>query len=146
MDHVAIMKRSWGLTQKILTGEKTIETRWYKARYTPWNKIKRGDTIYFKDSGEPVTVKAVVSKVEQYKDLDEEKANEILKMYSHKDLGTTDIIPAVREYTTNKRYCIVTHLRNPQAVKPFEIDKSGYGSMSAWLCTDNINKLKKRAS
>lgn len=145
MDHVAIMKKSWGLTPKVLTGEKTVETRWYKARYAPWDKIKKGDAVYFKDSGELITVKATVSKVEQFKNLDERKTGEILKRYSHKDLGTTDIIPAVREHITNKRYCIVIHLRNPQAVEPFEVNKSGYGSMSAWVCTNDINKLKKKA-
>lgn len=32
MEHVAIMKKSWGLTRKILSGEKTIESRWYRFR------------------------------------------------------------------------------------------------------------------
>lgn len=146
MEHIAIMKKSWGLTPKILTGEKTVETRWYRARYAPWNKVKKGDAVYFKDSGEPVTVKTIVSRVEQYENLDKKKTNEILEKYTHKDLGTTDIIPAVRKYTTGKKYCIVIHLRDPQAVEPFEIDKSGYGVMSAWICTDDINRLKKKLS
>jgi len=30
MQHIAIMKKSWRLTEKILAGEKTLETRWYK--------------------------------------------------------------------------------------------------------------------
>jgi len=42
MDHVAIMKRSWGLIPKILSGEKTIESRWYKKRIPPWNRISKG--------------------------------------------------------------------------------------------------------
>ncbi len=25
MEHIAIMKKSWGLTEKILTGEKTVD-------------------------------------------------------------------------------------------------------------------------
>ena len=62
MDHVAIMKKSWKLTEKILSGEKKIESRWYKSKYPPWGKIKKGDIIYFKDSGEPVSIKAKVEK------------------------------------------------------------------------------------
>ena len=69
MDHVAIMRKSWGLTQKILTGEKKIESRWYKFKRAPWNQIRSGDTIYFKDSGEPVRIRAKVSKVLQFSDL-----------------------------------------------------------------------------
>ena len=69
MEHVAIMKRSWGLIPKILNGSKTVESRWYQRRYAPWNKIKKGEKIYFKDSAEPVTIKAEVSKVLQFSDL-----------------------------------------------------------------------------
>jgi len=35
MDHVAIMKKSWKLTEKILSGEEKIESRWYKSKYSP---------------------------------------------------------------------------------------------------------------
>ena len=48
MEHVAIMKKSWGLTEKILTGAKKIESRWYKNKHTPWNRIKSGEIVYFK--------------------------------------------------------------------------------------------------
>ena len=57
MDHVAIMKKSWGLTQKILTKQKKIESRWYKSKYSPWGKIEKNDFVYFKDSGEPIVRK-----------------------------------------------------------------------------------------
>ena len=46
MDHVAIMKKSWGLTEKIISGEKKIESRWYKFRHSPWGKIKKGDNLF----------------------------------------------------------------------------------------------------
>ena len=68
MDHVAIMKKSWKLTDKIISGKKIIESRWYKNKYTPWDKIKRGDMVYFKNSGEPVAIKALVTKVLQFSD------------------------------------------------------------------------------
>jgi len=57
MDHIAIMKKSWGLTEKILSRRKIIESRWYSAMRKPWNKIKEGKTVYFKNSGEPVTMR-----------------------------------------------------------------------------------------
>ena len=56
MQHLAIMKKSWNLTDKILTGKKKIESRWYKNKYKPWNKIKTEDVVYFKDSGIPVKI------------------------------------------------------------------------------------------
>ncbi len=81
MGHVAIMKKSWGLTEKILNGQKKIESRWYKTKRRPWNAIKVGDTVYFKNSGEPVTLKAQVEKAIQFSDLTPHKAQNILKKY-----------------------------------------------------------------
>lgn len=70
MNHIAIMKKSWELIPKIISGEKTIESRWYKNRIAPWDRISEGDTVYFKDSGEPVSAVATVSKVLQFDNLD----------------------------------------------------------------------------
>lgn len=69
MQHLAIMRKSWGLTQKILDGRKKIESRWYSVKCRPWDQIESGEIIYFKDSGEPVKLKAEVSKVMQFADL-----------------------------------------------------------------------------
>lgn len=144
MIHIAIMKKSWGLTEKILAGEKTIETRWYKNRLKPWNCIKKRDEIYFKDSGEPVTVKAEASKIEQYEDLNDVKIRRLMAKFSTRDLGTTKIPREIKNYVRGKRYAIIIHLKNPRAVKPFYIDKTGFGAMSAWLCVDNLSNIMKR--
>ncbi|MEI7477466.1 MAG: hypothetical protein WCJ81_02865 [bacterium] len=39
MDHVAIMKKSRKLIPKIVSGEKTIESRWYQTKRAPWNTV-----------------------------------------------------------------------------------------------------------
>ncbi|HVX92955.1 MAG TPA: hypothetical protein VHA74_02460 [Candidatus Dojkabacteria bacterium] len=142
-DHVAIMKKSWGLTRKILSGEKIIETRWYKNKVQAWNKVKVGDTVYFKDSGEPVTIKAVVSKVEQFDNLDEKKIADLFKRYGEEDLGTKEISEEIKKYVEGKKYSVIVWIKNPQLIEPFDIDKKGYGAMSAWLTVDNIEMIKK---
>ncbi len=142
MQHIAIMKKSWGLLPKILTKEKKIESRWYNNRYSPWNKIKKGDVIYFKDSGEPVTIKAEIDKVIQCENLTSAKVRQILKEYGQKDgLGINDI-PKFYKRFKNKKYCILVFLKNPKPIKPFNISKTGFGMMSAWLCVDNVNRIK----
>lgn len=45
MDHVAILRKDWKLLPKILSGEKTIESRWYQTKRGSYNKIKEG-TLY----------------------------------------------------------------------------------------------------
>ncbi|EKD25408.1 MAG: hypothetical protein ACD_80C00066G0002 [uncultured bacterium (gcode 4)] len=142
MDHLAIMKKSWWLTQKILAGQKTIETRRYMNKSAPWDKIKTGDVVYFKDSGSPVSVQATVSKVEQFADLDEEKRQNILKKYSYADIWTAIILPEILEYVKWKKYCIIIHLSTPCAVTPFEVNKTWYGNMAAWICLPSIEKIR----
>jgi len=145
-DHVAIMRKSWGLTRKILSGEKTIESRWYMNRCKPWGVINQGDTVYFKDSGEPVRLKATVDKIAQFENLTPQKVAAILKQYTQTDglgINERDIKPYF-EMFKNKRYCLLVFLKDPQAVEPFEIDKSGFGAMAAWITVDRIGLIRKK--
>lgn len=143
MDHVAIMKHSWGLLPKILSGQKKIESRWYQTKHIPWGKIKSGETIYFKDSSQPVSVKAQVQKVISFSDLTPQKVQQILNKYGKDDGIEKNQIPKFYNLFKDKKYCLLIFLKNPQAVKPFEIDKTGFGSMSAWLMVNKIDKIKK---
>lgn len=138
MEHLAILDKKRNLLRKIIGGEKTIESRWYLHKRTPWDKIKEGDTIYFKE-GKKVTTKGTASKILQYKDLDPTKIKDILN--THKGIGV-----GKEFYNTvkNKRYCILIFLKDIKKVQPFEIDKKGYGNMAAWITTDTIDKIKKR--
>lgn len=141
MEHVAIMRKSWGLTKKILSGEKRIESRWYVTKYPPWDKIEFGDIVYFKDFGEPVTIKAVVEKVMQFSDLTPEKVEEILYRYGRDDGLGVDDIPKFVGMFRDKRYCILVFLKNVERVEPFNIDKSGFGMMSAWICVEDVDEI-----
>lgn len=145
MDHVAIMKKSWGLLPKILSGEKTVESRWYKNRSAPWDKIKPGDALWFKDSGAPVTVKVRVTKVLQFDNLTPQKTKQILKKYGQADLGVNlkNLPPSVKQYFQGKRYCLLIFFDRVKEVTPFEINKAGFGAMSAWLCVERIEEIKK---
>jgi len=136
------MRKSWGLTQKILSGQKKIESRWYKVKYSPWDRIKSGEIVYFKDSGKPVTIKTEVEKVIQFSDLTPEKVKEILYQYGQADGLGIDKIPEFFEMFKNKKYCMLIFLKNPLKIEPFEIDKSGFGAMSAWISVDDVNRIK----
>ena len=142
MDHVTIMQKSWGLTEKIATGQKTIESRWYNVRYAPWGRIAPGDSIYFKNTGEPITIKAEVEKVLNFSNLTPEKVQTILDHYS-KELGLdeSDILRFF-EMFKHKRYCILIYLKDAHHIQPFEIHKKGFGTMSSWLSIESIAKIK----
>lgn len=144
MEHVAIMRKGWGFLPKILSGQKTIESRWYLTRRPPWNHIKVGETVYFKDSGSPVSLKAQVSRVLQFEGLTPSKVSEILDRYGR----AIGIDPRDRDNfkksLAGKKYCLLIFLIHVEPVTPFEIDKKGYGLQSAWLVTEGIERLKKK--
>ena len=143
MEHVAIMRKSWGFIPKIESGEKIIESRWYKLRYAPWRHIQPGERIYFKNSGEPVTLMAEVEKVLYFSDLTSQKVLEILEKYG-KDVGIEEEqIPEFFELFKHKRYGLLIYLKNVQHVVPFEINKQGVGAMASWICVDDVSRLKK---
>lgn len=133
MEHVAIVKKSWRVIDKILGGDKVIESRWYKSRIAPWDKIISGETVYFKNSGEPVTVVAKVEKVLQFSDLSPTKIKQILTEFG--GVGGICVSDPKESFERNKdkRYCILVFLKNVKRIKPFEVDKRGFGNMCAWL-------------
>lgn len=137
------MKKKWGLLEKILQGEKKAESRWYRSRSIPWDRIKPADRLWFKNSGEPVTVTARVSKVLQFAGLNRQKSQEILAKYGKSDLGVDpdNATEEVMNYFKEKNYCILVFFDQVRKIEPFEIDKTGFGAMSAWICCDDIEKI-----
>jgi ASC-1-like (ASCH) protein len=139
MHHVAIMKKSWELIPKIISGEKTIESRWYQTRRTPWNKINPGDTVFFKNSGERVTAQATVSRVKQFELNTLDDARRIVRKFG-KQICIINADPA--RWGRLPRYCILIFLSAPTALKePFDISKKGFGSAAAWLTMPKVQKL-----
>jgi ASC-1-like (ASCH) protein len=143
MEHIAIMQKSWGLTEKIATGQKTIESRWYNVKYAPWGKISPGDIIYFKDSGEPITIRAEVEKTLTFTHLIPQQVQALLEEYG-KDCGIEqDQLSAYYERFQHKRYALFLFLKNAQRISPFEINKAGVGKKASWICVESVEVLRK---
>ena len=140
MDHIAIMKKSWGLIPKILSGQKRIESRWYQTRRAPWDTVRPGDRIFFKNGGEPVIAEAAVRDVSQFEIKTIADARKIIREYGkaicllHDDPKTWERLP---------KYCILVFLENARAIEPFEINKKGFGAPAAWLTVADVSKIKR---
>lgn len=143
MDHVAIMKKSWCLIPKILDGKKKIESRWGRNKCSPWGKVKVGDTVYFKNSGEPVTIVSKVYKIQEFENLNYIKVREILKKYGGDAGISISSLEETIKWARKKRYCTLIYIESPKKIKSFNIDKTGFGSAAAWLSVSNINKIKR---
>ncbi len=61
MKHIAIFRQPF--YDFVLSGQKTIESRWSMRKIAPYNKIKVGDTILIKKTGDKILAKAEVSEV-----------------------------------------------------------------------------------
>ena len=150
MDHVAILRKAgFGdhILADIVAGRKTIESRWYVNKVAPWDRIFAGDTVYFKESGCSVTAKAYVSKVLQYDNLNPEKIKEIIIRYGKQiapNLPEEEFFVWAQNHS-DKNYCILIFLEGVTKIPPFDIDKKGFGSASAWLTVDNIEQIKASA-
>jgi hypothetical protein len=45
------------------------------------------------------------------------------------------------KYYDKKKYCILTFLENVQEIKPFDIDKTGFGNACAWITIKDVKKI-----
>jgi hypothetical protein len=142
MHHIAILTKKKDYITKILDHQKTIESRWYVNKIAPFNVIKIGETIYLKNTGEPITAKVRVKNIIQYEDLNQHKIKELIRLYGAQiapECSDKDwLIWITSEQTAKKRYCILIELCNPQAIKPFNINKKGFGTACAWMCVKDI--------
>ncbi len=126
------------LIDQILSWAKTIESRWYKTKRAPWNKIKIWETVYFKDSSKVVSAKAKISDIKQFEDLDKNMIHHIIQKY-----WNSICLPKeeLEQRTTSKNYCILVFLAKPKSVVPFHIDKTWFGNGNAWLCVEDIKSI-----
>ena len=93
MKHLAIFKGRGA--EKILSGQKTIESRFSKAKVVPYGVISAGDLVYIKPSGKDIIGQFRVKKVISYDGLEEEDIKEIRLKYDRN-------IVAENEYWTKK--------------------------------------------
>lgn len=79
MQHLAVF--STGGIESILRSEKTLESRLARFRFAPFNKIKKGDIVFMKESGGPVVGKFEAGQVTFLSDLDRKKVAGIRSRY-----------------------------------------------------------------
>ena len=99
--------------------------------------------MYFKNSGELVCIKSKVEKAIQFESLTPNKVRAILKKYGKEDGIAKEKLDEFYQIFKNKKYCILVFLEKSISIKPFDINKSGFGAMSAWLAVSNISKIKR---
>lgn len=141
MDHVAILSKQLPWLERIRSGVKTIESRWYQNRSLPWRKIAIGDYVFFKNSGGQVTLRAKVARVQFFSELTSSKISNLVQIHA-KQLGLkVDEVGNFIELVQNKKFAILIGLTDIVEVPAFAITKKGYGAMAAWITIANIESI-----
>lgn len=134
------MNKSWNLISKILSGEKSIESRWYQTKRVPWNKVSKGDTVFFKNAGESIIAKATVSGVMQFEIQNVDDVINIVERYG-KEICLVNSDP--KTWKRLAKYCILLRLQAPVKIEsPFQINKKGFGTGAAWITVQNVRSIK----
>lgn len=117
MEHLAIMKK--GYIEKILSGEKKIESRFSKNQIAPFNKICAGDKVYMKVAGKEVTAMYEVEKVLSFENLSIADIKSIYNLYGK------DICAELEYWELKKhsKYATLIYIREPRKIAPFKINK-----------------------
>lgn len=118
MKHIAILRQPF--YNMILSGEKTIESRFSMNKIAPYTKVKKGDEILFKETGKDVTAKAIAKDVKYY-ELTPEIVEGIRVKYG-KEIGTDKFEDW--ESTLHKKYCTLIWLERVTPIKPMKVPRS----------------------
>lgn len=118
MQHIVILKQKY--FDMILSGEKTIESRFSLNKTAPYGKVSVGDELLLKVTGCDVTATAKVKAVEYY-ELYPDLVNKIRVKYG-KEIGSTKLSEWMD--TMTKNFCTLVWLEDVKKVEPISVKKS----------------------
>ena len=118
MQHIAILKQPF--FDMVLSGEKTIESRWSMVKVAPYKKVSVVDKILLKETGKDVTATANVKKVQFY-ELTPEIVEDIRIKYG-KQIGSDKFEDW--KSTLQKKYCTLIWLDEVTPVAPIKVKRS----------------------
>ena len=122
MEHIVILKRKY--LDLIISGKKTIESRWAMNKIVPYHKVNIGDVLYLKETGKDVCAKAIVSDVKFF-ELNKDIVDDIIDKY-----GDKICINKNNKERYNKKYCTLIWVDKVERIKPFSVRRS-FGT--AWM-------------
>lgn len=118
MKHIVILKKKY--FDMILSGKKTIESRFSLNKSAPYGKVNVGDELLLKVTGGDVTAVAKVKAVEYY-ELYPELVNKIRVRYG-KEIGSTKLSEWMD--TMTKNYCTLVWFEDVKQIDPISVKRS----------------------
>lgn len=137
VDNIVFLNKKFKGLEKIIQGEKTAESRWAKGRKFPHGKVNKGDRLFFKSTGEPITATAEVIDVLNFNKLEKDEIQEIIQKYNDKICMCEEEIALALQ----KKCGFIVFFDGVKKIEPIEIDKSGFSSMADWIIVEDINMI-----
>jgi ASC-1-like (ASCH) protein len=128
MFHIAILHKKY--YNLILSGKKTIESRFSFNKIAPYNKVKVGETIYLKESGKNITARAKVKDVKFF-ELNPEIVEDIRVKYGN-NIGVADVDSWNK--TKQKKFGTLVWLENVETINEIKTNRS---CGTAWFVLEN---------
>ncbi len=120
MEHIAILSHK-SVLDKILAGQKTVESRFSRLKSLPFGQVKAGDVVYFKLSGGPVLGKACIAKVEEYENLTPILVSELARRYATELAISEDFLARKLE----SKYASLIFLEQVEQCEPWNYKQEG---------------------
>lgn len=126
--HLAIFPRNY--IDKILSREKTIESRFSKVKCAPYGQVSIGDIILLKEQSGPIRGQAEIAKVIFFSDLTPESVICIKKEYNNRLRADDEFWEAKMD----AKYATLMFLRDVQELPSQEFEKK---DRRGWVVLDH---------
>jgi hypothetical protein len=125
--HLAIVREPY--LSKILSGQKTIESRFSKRGIPPFDSVSAGDTVLLKKPGGPVVAHAFVRGVICLKATRQEQIASLVKRFTSALRLSDDFLASRRDCM----FCTLIELTNVTTVHPYSVGKR---DRRGWMIID----------
>lgn len=122
--HLAILTQPY--LDKIISKDKTIESRFSKPRIAPFQRVQKGDVIFLKQAAGPLLAITLVSEVRFFGPLEEGEIENIFEEYR-------DGLALEQDFTETKldsKYGTLIFLSSVTAIQPIPVAKT---DRRAWI-------------
>lgn len=124
-EHIAILSHK-SVLDRIMKGEKTIESRFSRVKSLPFGQVAAGDLVYFKLSGGAIMGKAQVAAVEEYDDLTPSRVEELARRYEQQLAISVDFLARKLE----SKFASLIFLQDIEPCTPWNYKQDG---RSGWI-------------
>ena len=118
--HLVILKRPY--LRAVLSGRKSIESRFMKTRCVPYEKVSAGDRLFFKESGGKVCATGMAGKVMNFKNLTGQRTMQLKRKLNRRILGDD----LYWEQKADCRWGVLVWLKEVKAIEPIRINKKDW--------------------